>query len=102
VIPGRVSRMVQAMMIAVVAWGTGTSAQISGVKVAGKTGTAELTNTSTQKNATQETDAWFVGYAPVGRPRVVACALFPNQGFGAGTAAPAVREAIEVALETKY
>jgi peptidoglycan glycosyltransferase len=102
VIPGRISRMVQSMMIAVVAWGTGTSAQISGVKVAGKTGTAELTNTSTQKNATQETDAWFVGYAPVGRPRVVACALFPNQGFGAGTAAPAVREAIEVALETKY
>jgi hypothetical protein len=28
----------------------------------------------------------------------VVCALFPNQGYGADTAAPAVREVIEAAL----
>ena len=81
------------MMVAVVQYGTGTSAQIPGVEVAGKTGTAELKNTARTANgrhrhhaaaSPQNTDAWFVGYAPVGHPRVVAGALFPNQGAGGG------------------
>jgi cell division protein FtsI/penicillin-binding protein 2 len=93
-----VAREVERMMEAVVSYGTGTAAQIPGVTVAGKTGTAELRNTGAQTNAVQDTDAWFVGYAPVGRPRVVACALFPNAGFGADTAAPAARAVIAAAL----
>jgi cell division protein FtsI/penicillin-binding protein 2 len=98
----RVAGEVQRMMLAVVAFGTGTSAAIPGVQVAGKTGTAELVNTANSANAAKETDAWFVGYAPAGRPRVVACALFPNAGYGATTAAPAVREALIAALATRY
>ncbi len=101
VLSGRVAAEVQQMMLAVVQYGTGTSAQIDGVEVAGKTGTAELTNTSTSANAPQDTDAWFVGYAPAGDPRVVACALFPNAGFGGATAAPPVRHVIEAVLATK-
>lgn len=97
----RVAREVQQMMIAVVQFGTGTSAQIPGVVVAGKTGTAELADTASQANATSETDAWFVGYAPAGRPRVVASALFPNAGYGGATAAPAVRQALTAALAAK-
>jgi len=88
----------QRMMEAVVEYGTGTSAQIPGVSVAGKTGTAELASTAGTKNDARETDSWFVGYAPVGHPKVVVCALFPNQGYGAATAAPAVRQVIEAAL----
>jgi len=42
----RVARLVQRMMIAVVQYGTGTAAAIAGVTVAGKTGTAELRNTT--------------------------------------------------------
>jgi cell division protein FtsI/penicillin-binding protein 2 len=94
----RVAAEVQQMMLAVVAYGTGTSAAIPGVQVAGKTGTAELANTSNSSNATKETDAWFIGFAPAGHPRVVACALFPGAGFGGMTAAPAVREALIAAL----
>ena len=106
----RVAREVQQMMVAVVQYGTGTSAQISGVQVAGKTGTAELKNTTpppgqtgtgttgTQTASPKNTDAWFVGYAPVGHPRFVAGALFPNQGAGGGTAAPPVRQVLETAL----
>jgi cell division protein FtsI/penicillin-binding protein 2 len=97
----RVASEVQQMMVAVVQYGTGTSAQIPGVEVAGKTGTAELTDTAQSSNAAGETDAWFVGYAPVGRPTVVACALFPNAGFGGATAAPPVRQVLEASLATK-
>jgi penicillin-binding protein A len=94
----RIAREVQAMMEAVVSQGTGTAAQIPGITVAGKTGTAELRDTAGKKNAARYTDAWFVGYAPVGHPRVVVAALFPNAGYGADTAAPVVRQLIEDAL----
>ncbi len=94
----KVASEVQRMMVAVVQYGTGTSAQISGVEVAGKTGTAELANTAGKANATKDTDAWFVGYAPVGRAKVVACALYPASGYGAGTAAPAVAQVLQAAL----
>jgi cell division protein FtsI/penicillin-binding protein 2 len=101
-----VAHEVQQMMIAVVQFGTGVPAQIPGVTVAGKTGTAELRNTvqpSTDSNApapnsASNTDAWFVGYAPVGRPRIVVGALFPAQGAGAQTAAPAVKGVLEAGL----
>jgi cell division protein FtsI/penicillin-binding protein 2 len=90
---------VEKMMIAVVQFGTGTSAQIPGVTVAGKTGTAELTNTSAPGGGSAaNTDAWFVGYAPAGRPRIAVGALFPNQGAGGQTAAPAVRDVIAASL----
>jgi cell division protein FtsI/penicillin-binding protein 2 len=102
-----VANLVQQMMIAVVRFGTGVTAQIPGVTVAGKTGTAELVNTtqpSTSPNAPppsspKNTDSWFVGYAPVGKPRVVVGALFPEQGAGATTAAPAVRQVLIAALQ---
>lgn len=98
VISPKIAGEIQGMMEAVVSYGTGTTAQIPGVTVAGKTGTAELKDTAGKKNEAKDTDAWFVGYAPVGDPKVVVCALFPNQGYGADTAAPAVREMIEDAL----
>ena len=101
---GHVAGDVQQMMVAVVQYGTGTAAAIPGVTVAGKTGTAELANTTTASggsvaNANQLTDAWFVGYAPVGHPRIVVGALFPNQGAGGATAAPAVRQVLVAGLE---
>ncbi len=103
VLSHHVAGLVQRMMVAVVQFGTGTSAQIPGVKVAGKTGTAELKNTANPNDPTagspQNTDAWFVGYAPVGAPRIVVGALFPQQGAGGGTAAPAVRAVLEAGLK---
>ncbi len=94
----RIARLVQRMMVAVVQFGTGTSAAIPGVTVAGKTGTAELRSTVNDPNATQDTDAWFVGYAPVGHPRITVGALFPEQGAGGQTAAPAVRDVLAAGL----
>ena len=102
----RIARLVQKLMVAVVEFGTGTSAQIPGVQVAGKTGTAELKNTNDPNdpnaNSPQNTDSWFVGYAPVGKARVVVGALFPAQGAGAATAAPAVHAVLEAALQAHH
>jgi penicillin-binding protein A len=90
-----IAREVQRMMIAVVRFGTGTSAAIPGVTVAGKTGTAEL-------GGNLNTDAWFVGYAPAGHPRIVVGALFPQQGAGGATAAPAVHDVLAPALHVLH
>jgi cell division protein FtsI/penicillin-binding protein 2 len=107
----RVARLVQKMMVAVVQFGTGTAAAIPGVTVAGKTGTAELRSTqgsgandpnAPPPNSPQNTDAWFVGYAPVGKPRIVVGALFPENGAGGATAAPAVRQVLEAALQAHH
>ncbi len=95
-----VAAAVQRMMVAVITEGTGMAAAIPGVRIAGKTGTAELVNTSSSaaSNNPKNTDSWFVAYAPVGDPKVAVAALFPGAGYGATTALPAVRNTLEAAL----
>jgi cell division protein FtsI/penicillin-binding protein 2 len=102
----RVAQEVARMMRAVVAYGTGTAAAISGADVAGKTGTAELGNTVPTEGqddeavqSAPETDAWFVAFAPSKRPRIAVGALFPEAGAGGDVAAPAVREVLAAALQ---
>ena len=83
---------VTAMMVQVVEGGTGTAAQIPGVSVAGKTGTAE-TGVSGHNNT------WFIAFAPANDPQVaVAVALSDQSGTGGVTAAPIARSIIEAAL----
>jgi cell division protein FtsI/penicillin-binding protein 2 len=98
--PG-VAREVQKMMVAVVddPDGTGASARLPGVPIAGKTGTAELRDTANPNTSSPtNTDSWFVAYGPVGAPRIVVGAMFPGQGAGAATAAPAVRSVLAAVL----
>ena len=84
---------VTAMMEAVVTEGTGTTAQIPGVQVAGKTGTAE-----TQIGAAVN-NAWFIAFAPAQNPRVaVAVTLQEVPGQGAEFAAPVARQVMETVL----
>jgi penicillin-binding protein A len=99
----QVASELQQMMEAVVSEGTGTAAAIPGVVVAGKTGTSQIANgaSSDTPGSLQNTDAWFVGYAPVPSPQVVAGALFPNAGSGGDAAAPAVRDVLEYGLSNK-
>lgn len=86
---------VTGMMEAVVNEGTGTAAQIPGVRVAGKTGTAE-TQVGTAVN-----NVWFIAFAPADRPRVaLAVTLQDVPGQGAEFAAPVARAVMEAALRT--
>jgi peptidoglycan glycosyltransferase len=82
-----------AMMQRVVESGTGTAAQIPGVAVAGKTGTAET-------GRANENDTWFIAFAPAEQPRVaVAVALSNQDGTGGSTAAPIAKSIIAALLE---
>ena len=84
---------VTGMMEAVVREGTGTPAQIPGVQVAGKTGTAE-TQIGTSIN-----NAWFIAFAPAADPRVaIAVTVKGVSGYGATYAAPVARQVMEVLL----
>jgi peptidoglycan glycosyltransferase len=81
---------VTSMMEAVVNEGTGTPAQIPGVRVAGKTGTAE-TQIGTKIN-----NVWFIAFAPADAPKVaIAVTLQGVPGFGAAFAAPVAKQVIE-------
>ncbi|MBO0767642.1 MAG: hypothetical protein J2O48_03065 [Solirubrobacterales bacterium] len=93
-----VAAEIQKMMQAVVSYGTGTPAKLPGVQLAGKTGTAELANTAGKQNDKKNTDAWFVGYVPGSKQPLVASALFPANGMGADSAAPAVSSVLKSAL----
>ncbi len=80
------------MMESVVSGGTGTMASIPGVRVAGKTGTAE--NGIGQPNTT-----WFISFAPADAPKVAVAVVLQNQtGVGGTTAAPIARQIMQAIL----
>jgi penicillin-binding protein 2 len=68
-----------------VSWGTAKDASVSGIQVAGKTGTAEFGQPLA--NGEYETHAWFSGFAPTQDPQV-AVVVFLEKGNGALDAAP--------------
>jgi penicillin-binding protein A len=81
------------MMEAVVSEGTGTTAQIPGIQVAGKTGTAETVLSQATNNA------WFIAFAPASKPTIaVAATVAKVPGYGATYAAPIAKQVIEALL----
>jgi hypothetical protein len=101
----RVARTIASLMVDVVASGTGVASGISGVKVAGKTGTAELEDTrGPEADAVSNgsnTDAWFTAFAPAARPRIAVGVMFVRAGSGGETAAPAARVVLEAGLKLR-
>jgi peptidoglycan glycosyltransferase len=127
VISANVARTVRHLMIGVVRFGTGSSAAIPGVTIAGKTGTAELKTECSSSGSEAEskssesagresggegcqgagseasnTDAWFAAFAPALHPRIVVCVLLVKDGAGGATAAPVAREVIAAGLKGGY
>lgn len=86
-------------MEGVVSEGTGTNAAISGVPVAGKTGTAETPYNESCGGGTDENQAWFIGFAPADEPQVaIAATVECTTQFGNDVAAPIFRDVAESIL----
>jgi penicillin-binding protein A len=80
------------IMTSVVQKGTGRAARIDGVQVAGKTGTAQVS-----EGVPDHT--WFIGFAPANDPQI-AVAVFVANGGGTGgeRSAPIARQVMEAYL----
>ena len=92
--PETAAQMTQ-LMTSVVQNGTGTAAQIPGVQVAGKTGTAQTGNNTIH--------AWFACFAPAAQPKVAVAVLVENQpesneATGGAIAAPIAKAVLQAAL----
>ncbi|MDP9417864.1 MAG: penicillin-binding protein 2 [Actinomycetota bacterium] len=95
-----VAGQVRDMMVDVVEEGTGSNAQIDGVRVAGKTGTAQV-------GGGKKPHAWFVSFAPAeaGQDAEVAVAVVVENGAaqaevsGNRLAAPIAREVMRAVLD---
>lgn len=83
VVSKRVAATMTRLMENVVTGGTGTGANIAGVQVAGKTGTAEVDVDGKRKN-----HAWFVSFAPSTGPKVAVSVVSELGGIGGQVAAP--------------
>ncbi|MDX6532425.1 MAG: penicillin-binding protein [Gaiellales bacterium] len=80
------------MMRRVVEEGTGTAANVLGLNVAGKTGTAET-------GASGLNTAWFIAFAPADDPKIaIAAVIEQTPDFGGTVAAPIAARVIEAYL----
>lgn len=80
------------MMVETVKSGTGTNASISGITVAGKTGTAENEQTVGQKG---KEHTWFLAFAPAYDPQIAVVVMMEySGGSGGGNCAPVARNII--------
>jgi peptidoglycan glycosyltransferase len=88
------------MMIQVVEQGTGTAAQIDGVQVAGKTGTAQT------GVAGENPHAWFISFAPANAPKYAVAVIiehggnFGSEATGGEVAAPIAKDVLQNLLAT--
>jgi penicillin-binding protein 2 len=93
--------VIRAALADVVEEGTATRAQLGPIRVAGKTGTAQVFKKSAGIDADKlpkdERDhAWFVGYAPADKPEIAFAIVIEHGGHGGTTAAPVARKVLEV------
>jgi penicillin-binding protein 2 len=74
--------------------GTGGAARVEGVRVAGKTGTAQVIQGRGQSYQTRD-HAWFVAFAPLEKPEVALAVVVEHGGHGGTAAAPVAREILK-------
>lgn len=102
VLSASVAQQLMAMLVNVVAEGTGTLAHVPGYNVAGKTGTANKPDPQTGGYSTTKYVASFVGIVPATAPRLVILVTVDEpQGaiFGGTVAAPVFQQIARFALQ---
>ena len=87
-------------------FGTGRAARQEGIKVAGKTGTAQVVRMEEDEdeNADEEPyefrdHAWFIAFAPLEEPEILVAVLVEHGGHGGSAAAPIAREVMKEYFE---
>jgi cell division protein FtsI/penicillin-binding protein 2 len=103
--PATANWIIREALVGVVNEGTGKKAAIEGVRVFGKTGTANIAGTSQRGYDETNYVASFVGGAPADRPEVIILVSIrkPNKALGKGytggtVAAPVFREILKKTL----
>jgi peptidoglycan glycosyltransferase len=91
-VSSKTAEEIKKYMVDTVKNGTGKSARISGISVAGKTGSAE-------NEKGEETHSWFVAFAPAEKPQIAVAVIVENAGKGGGRAAEIAREMIKAYLK---
>ena len=66
---------------------------LRGVKVGGKTGTAEVGDGTSH--------SWFIGFAPADNPKVAVAVIMEHQGSGSDFATPAAQKVLQAVLSTR-
>ncbi len=81
--------------------GTGGWSRIRGIRVAGKTGTAQVVRQDKREEELAENlrdHAWFAAYAPADKARIAVAVVVENGGHGGDAAAPVARKVMEAYL----
>ena len=92
VMSGDAARELTQMMAKVVEEGSGTAAALQGIRVGGKTGTAEVDNGGSNQ-------AWFIGFAPLDNPKLaIAVTIERTQQTGGEAAAPIAKTVLQQML----
>jgi penicillin-binding protein 2 len=83
-------------MLAETVEGTGKPAQVPGLQICGKTGTAEVMNS---RNERIGRTTWFASFAPYEHPRYAVVVMVENGTFGGPTCAPIAHDIYEEILK---
>jgi len=95
IMSAEIAQSLKSMMIDVVKSGTGKRAAIKGVKVGGKTGTAEV-------GGGKAPHAWFVGMVEDAEHPLAVCVFIENGGHGGTAAAPIAKKLLAKAIDLGY
>jgi peptidoglycan glycosyltransferase len=90
IISADVAKTMNALMVSVVDNGQAAGVVIPGVKVGGKTGTAETGGDTSH--------AWFIAFAPAENPTIAVAVIVEQGGHGGETASPIAGDVIRAAL----
>ena len=79
---------------------TAYRARLANIEMAGKTGTAQVQSGVAQSGYESNTHAWFVGFAPAGRPKIAIAVLVEHGGHDGDVSAPLAMDIIHNYFET--
>jgi penicillin-binding protein 2 len=91
-------KILQDTMLAETVEGTGQPAQVPGLQICGKTGTAQVMNS---RNQEIDRTTWFASFAPYENPRYAVVVMVESGYFGGPTCAPIAHDIYEAILKSE-